>query len=89
MEDALHYFVISTPSGYLSLNGFVDDLEEARAFSTKVQANGEALSINGTVLSQTVSLDELEQSFLEFPALYTTIYTVEEQLALQSICERL
>ena len=89
MEEALHYFVISTTAGYYAQSGFVADIEEAQAFCSEIEAERAAQIIKGTVCSQSVSYDELEQSFLELSAQYDILYTLDEQQAIQSICAEL
>lgn len=89
MEDALHYFVISTDAGYYAQSGFVSDIEEALAFCSQIEAEKAAEIIKGTVCSQVVLYEELEQSFIELTEQYDMLYTIDEQSAINEVCAQL
>lgn len=89
MEDALHYFVISTDIGYYAQSGFVSDIEEALAFCSQIEAEKAAQIVKGTVCPQFVLYEELEQSFKEQTEQYETLYTQQEQQNIRLLCESL
>lgn len=87
MEDALHYFVISTDIGYYAQSGFVSDIEGALAFCSQIEAEKAAEIIKGTVCPQSVLYTELEQSFIELSEQYDTLYTLQEQQEISELCD--
>jgi len=87
VEDALHYFVISTDAGYYAQSGFVAEVEEAQAFCSQSDAEKAAQIVRGTVCPQFVLYDELEQSFIDRSLQYELLYTLEEQQEIRNICE--
>lgn len=89
MEDALHYFVISTDKGYYAQSGFVSDIEESLAFCSQIEAEKAAQIVKGTVCPQFVLYEELEQSFKEQTEQYETLYTQQEQQNIRLFCENL
>ncbi|MBQ0140116.1 MAG: hypothetical protein KBT36_12545 [Kurthia sp.] len=89
MEDALHYFVISTDAGFYAQSGFVSDIEEALAFCSQIEAEQAATIIKGTVCPQSVLYEELEQSFIQLTAQFDVLYTLDEQQAIRTVCDEL
>ncbi|GEK34015.1 hypothetical protein [Kurthia sibirica] len=89
MDDSLHFFVISTSAGYFAPQGFVENIDEATAYICENRAKNAALTIEGTVLLQTISFEELEQQQAQFPLEFSSLYSAEEQAAIHDVCSQL
>lgn len=89
MDDSLRFYVISTSAGFFAQNGFVEHMEDAVAYTCEDRANNAALTMDGTVVSQNVSFEELEKEQAQFAENFTSLYSVEEQAAIQDVCSQL